>query len=67
MGFRDVVDVTLCDDLSELRGYQYFYEGLVQFSAEYAEVLGGRKSLDDLGHSNEALRKSLYLLGRRRA
>lgn len=63
IGFRDVVEISVCDSLRELQTYRYFYEGLVQFSAEYAEVLGGRRTLAALEHDDEALRKSLYVLG----
>lgn len=66
MGFRHVTDVAVCGDLGELQAYQYFYEALFQFAAEYAEVLRGAKSLGPLMHDDEALRRSLYLLGPRR-
>jgi hypothetical protein len=63
MGFHDVAKVELCYDLGELQAHRYFYEALVLFSARYAEVLLGKRSLDEIAHSDEAFRKSLYLLG----
>jgi len=64
-GFEDLVEISLCSELGELRDFQYFYEGLVHFAAAYTS----RKPSDlhDLEHDDEALRKSIYLLGKRRA
>ena len=65
LGFNKLVEVSLCSELGELRDFQLSYEGIVHFAVAYAN----RKSSDlhDPEHDDEALRKSIYLLGKRRA
>jgi hypothetical protein len=67
MGFRDVTELSLCGELAELRDFQYFYEGIVSFSAAYAER---KRSLNELHAElldDVTLRKSFFLLGHRRS
>ena len=63
MGYHDVVELTLCDELSELRDFGYFYEGLIHFAARAASPEDVQRDLCMLASDDAELRKSLYFLG----
>ena len=66
-GCRNVRRMELCHDLGELRDYEYFYEALINFSVEAAKEKDLRRLRKRLRNDQDALRRSLYFLPRRRA
>lgn len=67
MGFKNVVDVAICEELGELHDFKYFYETLIEFSSEYKKKMKDRSWMRKLESSDAALRKTLYLLPGRRS
>jgi hypothetical protein len=66
MGFHDIQEIAICDELGELSAFKYFFEGLLVFSAQMPARLRDRSWLSQLERDEDALRKSLYLLSGRR-
>jgi hypothetical protein len=63
---RALTEGQVCDDVGQVRQFQYFFEGLMSFAAQMAHPKfhrrRGKLAKDDL-----AFEKSLYLLGPRRS
>jgi hypothetical protein len=67
MGLKDVLEISVCHDLGELCDYRYFYEGLIQFTVEQTKrQLADEITSSDQEITDDALRRSLYLLGGKR-
>ena len=69
-GLRDVVDIEICSELAGVSDFEYFFEGLLAFSARYSELQMSESGIEDelarLESDDTAFRKTLYLLGNRR-
>jgi hypothetical protein len=55
----------VCDDVGEVREFQYFFEGLMAFATHMAHPKSARRRRK-LAKDDVAFQKSLYLLGPRR-
>ena len=64
VGFESPSDLRLCDNLSEARNFEYFYEALIEFAASK----GGGKVYEDewlaAHRTDDGLRKDIYSLGK---
>jgi hypothetical protein len=66
MGFHDIQEIAICEELGELSAFKYFFEGLLVFSAEVPTRMRDRSWMAELERDDDALRKTLYLLSDRR-
>lgn len=63
-GYDEVSGLRICSSLRDAHGFDYFYEACIAFAAKVAQEPIHSKRWKKKQRTDEALRKSMYVLGR---